>query len=277
MGILNRLFGKRENPSEQPERASLKLAFVLLSEARLPAAEEIVQAFSEFAALDEHLDAEPGDTKKTAGDQIISLKLNAEASCFIALMPVAVPNGEAAEGAKFSLSSFRNHWQLPPHHAHLLVTFHPPIESPPLVQLSQFTSLVAAVTKVSSAVGVYWGDAGATHDSELFLSVASEQGLVPRIMLWSGVSVARETDGRLSLLSLGMKQLNLPDLLLVAGKSSEGIALETMFDLLAYVAERGEALPEGDTVGRTADEKLPVRYVSSPLDSSTKVWRVELP
>ena len=40
---------------------------------------------------------------------------------------------------------------------------------------------------------------------------------------------------------------------------------------------RGEALPEGDTVGRTASEKLPVHYVPSPVDLKVKVWRVELP
>jgi hypothetical protein len=96
-------------------------------------------------------------------------------------------------------------------------------------------------------------------------------------MLWSGVSVARQKDGRLSLLSLGMKQLNLPDLLLIGGPSGANAAMATMFDLLAYVAQRGAALPDGDTVGRSAHEKLPVRYVSSPLDSTKKVWRVELP
>ena len=96
-------------------------------------------------------------------------------------------------------------------------------------------------------------------------------------MLWSGVSIAREKDGRLSLLSLGMEQLNLPNLLVVAQESSGSVAIETMFDLLAYVAERGQALAEGDTVGRTDDERLPVRYVPSPVDSAKRVWRVELP
>jgi hypothetical protein len=38
----------------------------------------------------------------------------------------------------------------------------------------------------------------------------------------------------------------------------------------------GKALLEGDTVGRTAEEKLPVRYVPSPVDPKQKVWRVEL-
>jgi len=277
MGILNRLFGKRESHSEKEEKISSNLAFVLLTEAQLPDAEAIARAFRDFAAPMENLQSETDDTGKTESDQSISLKLNTGEKSFVVLMPVAVPNGEADQGAQFSLSSFRNQWELPPHRAHLVVTFNATAESPPIVQLSRFTSLVAAVTKVSPAVGVYWGSAGATHDSEFFVSVASEQDVISRMMLWSGVSIAREEDGRLSLLSLGMEQLNLPNLLLVAGTSSESVALETMFDLLAYVAERGEPLSEADTVGKTADEKLPVRYVPSPVDSSKKVWRVELP
>ena len=68
-----------------------------------------------------------------------------------------------------------------------------------------------------------------------------------------------------------MKQLDLPDLLLVAPDSAANEALGTLFDLLGYVAERGEQLPDGDTVGRTADEHLAVHYVPSPIDPSKKV------
>jgi hypothetical protein len=93
-------------------------------------------------------------------------------------------------------------------------------------------------------------------------------------MLWSGLSIAREKEGRLSLLSLGMKQLDLPDFLLTADASSANAAAVTLFDLLSYVATRGEALSEGDTVG---DERLPVHYVQSPIDSDKRVCRVELP
>jgi hypothetical protein len=277
MGIRNRLFGKRENHPDKKEDRSINLAFVLLSEARLPNAGEITRAFRDFAAPDEYLQTGGDSAGNDTQGQVIALEFSTGENSFVAFMPVPVPNGEADRGAKFSLSSFKNGWKLPPHSAHLLVTFHAAAEVPPLVQLSRFTSLVAAITKASPAVGVYWGNAGATHDSEFFISVASHREVVPRMMLWSGVSIAREKDGRLSLLSLGMKQLNLPDLLLVAGKSSAKAALATVFDLLAYVAARGAALPEGDTVGRTADEKLPVRYVPSPVDSSKKVWRVELP
>jgi len=277
MGILNRIFGKHESTPEKKEEGSVNLAFVLLSEARLPDAEAIVQAFRGFAAPGEDLQGEADHAEEPASHQVISLKLNTGEKSFVALMPAAVPNGEADHAAQFSLSSFRKGWRLPSHHAHVMITFHATADAPPIVALSRFTSLLAAVTKASPAVGVYWGNAGATHDSEFFVSVASDHEVVSRMMLWSGVSIAREKDGQLSLLSLGMEQLNLPNLLLVAGSSSANAAVETLYDLLAYLAERGKPLPEGDTVGRTDDERLPVHYVKSPVDSTKEVWRVELP
>ncbi len=49
------------------------------------------------------------------------------------------------------------------------------------------------------------------------------------------------------------------------------------FDVLGYVVARGEAIPEGQTVGRTAREKLPVTYLPSPINPAVRVMRVELP
>jgi len=258
------------------ESQSANFAFVLLSQACLPDAEQVVRLFRTFAAPDMSLRPGTCEEEQAVRDGILSLTLSTGETSLVALMPAPVPNREADDGAQFSLSSFAGQWELPSHCAHLMVTLHATTESSPLVRLSRFTSVLAAVTAASPSVGVYWGNAGATHDPEFFTSVAADLGVAPRMMLWSGVSVARENDGRVSLLSLGMQQLDLPDLLLVAGESSANVALETMFDLLAYAAERGEALPEGDTVGRSAEERLAVRYVQSPADPDKRVWRVEL-
>ena len=95
-------------------------------------------------------------------------------------------------------------------------------------------------------------------------------------MLWNGLGVARDEEGNLQLLSLGMQQLDLPDLLLIAPGDQAGRALETFFDLLAFIAQRGEALPEGDTVGLSQDQQMPVEYIPSPLDPEKKVWRINL-
>jgi len=275
MGFLNRIFGRRrEAPRE--EAPPVNLAFVLLAEPRLCPAADIQRAFGAFAAPGEQLQMDSESADAAGEAQVHMFRLSTGETGFVALMPAPVPNGEADNGAQFSLSSFRDGWKLPPHQAHLIVSFTGTSADPALVRIQRFTSCLAAVTKAAPAVGVYWGNAGATHDAEFFVSIASDPGIVPRIMLWSGVSVARESDGRLSLLSLGMQQLALPDLLLIASPSSVSGAIETMFDLLAYAAQRGEAPPDGDTVGRTADERLPVRYVPSPIDPKKKVWHVVL-
>ena len=276
-GILSRLFGQHASAPETKQTSSANFAFVLLSKAQLPDAKAVVKAFQEFTVPNEELWIDSDASEGSSSNQFASFVFNTGEKAVVALIPFTVPGGEAEEGVQFSLSKFGNNGKIPLHSAHLLVSLYEGSGSTPLVRLSRFISLLAAVTKASSAVGVYWGNAGATHDSKFFLSVASEKSTMSRIMLWSGVSMAREKDGRLSFLSLGMDQLGLPDLLLISGEDSQGGALQTFYSLLSYVAERGEPLPEGDTVGRTPDEDLPVHYVASPVDSKKKVWRVELP
>ncbi len=276
MGLFDRFFGKRKSASEKGRESTLNLAFVLLSEPRQPDTNEIVTAFREFAEPGFELAFEPEDPRDPASIQVVSLKLSSGENSFVALMPAPVPNGEAEQGVQYSVSRFRDDWELPKHLAHLIVTFHGTPDSSPIERLSRFTALLAAVIKSSPAVGVYWGNSGATHDSDYFLAIAADPDLAPKMTLWSGVSIAREDDGRFSLLSLGMEQFDLPNLLIVADENSLGSAMEWMYDLLFYVAQRGEPLPEGDTEGRFGDERLPVRYVRSPVDRKKKVCRLEL-
>jgi Domain of unknown function (DUF4261) len=253
----------------------MKGAFVLLSEPVMPDGEAIVRAFESFASEGERLRVGGGTTDGRLA--VVELQLSPHGTAFVALMPMPIPNGEADEVARFSVSSLGTGWTLPAHHAHLVVSFLDADGTGALESLSRLTSVLAAVTQASRAVGVYWGDAEATHDPKFFVETAREPGVVPRITLWTGVSLAGEADGRVSLLSRGMKQLALPDLLLTAPRAKANAALAMFFDLLSYVAERGKALDEGDTVGTSPTERLPVRYEPSPIDPTKQVWRIDLP
>jgi hypothetical protein len=270
-------FGNGFGQTATTKRVMMNLAFVLLPKARLPKAEEIARAFDHFATTREQRLLPKGSKADEKNDvEVLEFEIQPGGSAFVALMPVPVPNREADDAAKFSLSAMGTGWKLPVHSAHAIVTLKD-TKAVMADRLSLFTSLVAAVTEASNAVGVYWGEAGATHDPKFFLSMAEDRDVYSRIMLWTGVSVAHEKDGRLSLLSIGMKQLNLPDLLLIAPKSTpSSAALTAFFDFLGYCVEFGKALPEGDTIGRTADERLLIHYVISPMDPKAKVWRVEL-
>ena len=254
----------------------MNLAFVLLPKAQLPKGEEIVRAFPAFAISGQTLHFKGSQLNEETKLGVLEFELQPGGTAFIALMPIAVPNGEAENAVRFSVSTFGTGWKLPTHKAHLVVSLRHSDSASLSDNLSRFTSLLGAVTKTSNAVGVYWGDAGATHDAKFLMSIAQDRDFDSRTMLWTGVSVARDASGRVSLLSLGMNQLNLPDLLLIANNSLGNESLGTFFDLLGYASKLGKPLPDGDTVGRTPDERLPIRYVPSPIDPSKKVWRVEI-
>jgi len=193
----------------------------------------------------------------------------------VGLMSMAVPHREADDAARFSISGLGGRWEPPPHAAHLVVFLSGMEGGAAADALDAFTAVLAALAEASQASAVYWGDARATHEAAFFIEVARLRERAPRLMLWSGVSIAHEAKGRLSLLSLGMAQLDLPDLLMLAPAADTRAALSTFYDLLAWVEGQGAAPPEGDTVGRTPDERRKVTYVPSPLDPRRSVWRVE--
>lgn len=253
-----------------------RLAFVLLEQGVLPEAQKVTEAFAFYAAPGETI--QPAESKEDDKDDgpssLLSFIGPGNAMLMAMLMPMPIPGDEAESNVRFSLSSFKDGWELPPYEAHLMVTMMGG-EGSPADTMSLFTAFIAALTATSSAVGVYWGNAGATHSREFVLTIAEEKESTPRLMLWSGISIAREQDGRLSLLSLGMSQLGLPDLLLTPKKLSPRDAIMTVYDLLAYCLSLGKPLPAGNTVGRTADERIPVRYVPSPRDPSVKVLHVD--
>jgi len=252
----------------------MNLAFVLLPEAKLPRGGAIERAFPAYAIDGQSLRYRPEkpDRSRKASEDAVVLDTGG-GQAMVMLLPTPIPKGEADEAARYSISALNGKWKLPPHQAHLIVTLHAPGNV--TTRLSLLTSILAAIAEASSAVGIYCGDAGATHDPRFFREIARSRTNESRLMLWTGISIARE-GARYGLLSLGMSQFELPDLLLVVPPAKTDEAIPFMLDLLGMVVRDGKPLPEGDTVGRSATEKLPVRYVPSPVDPKAKVWRVEM-
>jgi Domain of unknown function (DUF4261) len=192
-------------------------------------------------------------------------------SLLVVQMPAPIPNGEADAAAKYSLSRFSSEAKWRPHTQHLLVTLRTKDKTVETVRA--FTRAIAGIVQLVNAVGVYWGNGHVAHDADFFVSAADED--VP-LMAWSGVSMAREGKD-VSLVTTGLRQFELPELMVRAGGTQGNEALAYLFDLASYIVQRGEALPDGDTVGRTASEKMRVKYETSPFEPSQQIATVRLP
>jgi hypothetical protein len=183
-----------------------------------------------------------------------------------------VPNAEAETSAFLSLSSLQG-WRLGKHTAHLALALDG-VRSASLEQLAVLTKFSAAVARACGALGVHWGGGPVTHSTEFFTEVARETE-VP-VPLWVGVSVTPEGGGRSALLSFGMAQRQLPELLLTAPNEEVPDALDFFFSALATVAERGAAPEDGERIPRSLFSRPKVSYCASPVDAQRRVWRVDL-
>jgi hypothetical protein len=137
---------------------------------------------------------------------------------------------------------------------------------------------MAAIAKASGAVAVYWGNGSATHPAEFFITGArnskSETMLLP---LWLGISYASERGG-ISFLTFGVRtQFRLPDLKVWSPTEDQHEALNYTYNLASYDIGRGKPIAAGETVGRTNDERLVVRYEPSPVSNAEQVMCVDLP
>jgi hypothetical protein len=276
MSLFGKLlgFGKREAPVL--EKSKSHLAFVLLPFDEFPASDAIIAAFDTYAQGHHQIRIADDENKDSASHEVLMIHVEGIGNAFILLVPKPIPHGEAEAAFDLSVSSITEKGGLQPHRAHLVVTLMPSEETDAIEDMMAFTSLLAAVTDAAQGVGVYWGNARATHTREFFLTMASEHDISPRILLWNGVSRSAEGGGKMSFLSHGMNQLALPDLYLICDARAAGEAMGRMFDLLAYIASRREAIPAGDTIGATAEEKIRVHYVKSPADPKQIVWKVEM-
>ncbi len=241
----------------------MRLCFVLL-----PDAQQLTPRKLELAAKQEFPELGKATWKKSKeGTSEFTL---GGVPVITALMPVPVPEGEADEATDRSLSGLDGSWTLPEHRAHLVVVRQGP-ESNKVEELAAFTRVVAVIVRATGAVGVYWGEGGATHHPEFVMNIAQSELPLP---IWVGLSVAKTKKG-FELLSIGMAQLGLPNLLLRAPDLG-GPTLEFFYDLLAYAARRGSAFAEGETVGRDEHERLPVTHEKSPVVANEQVWAVTI-
>jgi hypothetical protein len=133
----------------------------------------------------------------------------------------------------------------------------------------------AAVAKAHQALAVYDGAARATHSADFYLEQV-QRDEVP-IAVISGISIANEDNDRLSVLTLGLRQFRISELLVEMSRADWDDGIHFVLNLATYVINRGQQIPDGDTVGYSDTQRLRVTYRTSPLERKEQVAFLALP
>jgi hypothetical protein len=138
--------------------------------------------------------------------------------------------------------------------------------------------IAASLLKVDGGPGWYVGSAGMVHSSAAVWDwvKAAEGDWVPMLPFWIHTLVTQDQEGTYSASTIGMEMFGHRDFEIVWSSMPPVSLREWLFDLCAYVLERGPVLLHGQTFGRSAEEKWKIEVGTSRLGKEGTVIRLVL-
>lgn len=185
----------------------------------------------------------------------------------VSLMPGPIPDNEVENNAD------RSNWDKAEevaknHKAHLLITTLSN-EIPALELSTVFTNLVATSLKQEHATAVY--ALGNIYEPDFYTKVtqyASEEKIFPiPILIYFGIY---SEDGKtINAYTYGLGQLNKQEIEILNSEKDPQEVHEFIMDITNYVASYDVTLKDGETIGFTEEQKLPIT-LSPAVATETK-------
>lgn len=242
------LFKNDNSPNEKKGDIGNFAGFALLSEAKLDRAKFFADLKSDWG-IDVSDDSKPEDDVIYAdvdGYRVV-----------VGLMPAPVPDGEAEYWAKGNYM-----WQdavevTASHKAHAIVAILGKEDD--LIEKGKlFVKAVCAMMKQETAVAFY--NEGAVFPPKMYLDFAGllSDGHVPVLnLVWLGIF----SDGKQAgVYTYGMRRMGKEEMEVYvdADKADFNELREFMLTIASYVLETGATLQDGETIGFTEEQKLPI-------------------
>lgn len=153
------------------------------------------------------------------------------------------------------------------------------VEGSPRERDLVMAALTATIIDNTDAVGAMLGHGSVFHKAPLFAEMAAlgiEQGELP-VEIAVDIRVARESETLMSFLTHGMERYGREELYVTCPIQGTG-ALDFVFGLVRWMlSDLERPFPTGDTVGRSAEEKLVIQRVDNPTGEGQPVIRLDLP
>lgn len=240
---------------------STDLSFVLLSKAANPEPDKVIASAAKLGFTLVQKIGKEGIQQFGAGNGRTLL-----------VMLVEAPHPDAAS-MPFGPTSIPEDQE---HAAHLIVTAMGLTGTPREVD-TQLAALTAAVIDNVPALGAMLGHGAVFHKAKLFSDLAAlgvEQGAIPP-ELAIDIVTERISESRMAFRTFNMPRYGRENFYITCSISGKG-ALDFVMGLVRWMlTDETKQLPTGETVGRTATEKITIHRVKSP-EGETHI-RLDLP
>ena len=258
--------------SEENEEGEIGLSFIILADMEMPNPKKVMAAAHSMGIELSPVAPEPGDADEQGEAMLFAFGDNSR--LVVALMPIPHPDvGDMMQGPL----SPDNLEELVAAPAHLLVSALS-LDGTVDEQDIRMSAMTASVVEACNALAVLKMPGRIFHRPDLFVDTAREaitNGELP-MLICIDISIARESDDRLSLLTHNMERYGREDFYVFAGEDASE-AIDYVFNLTSWMlSDREYHLPTGDTLGRTAEEKILVQRVPNPTGEGDEVIKLEL-
>jgi hypothetical protein len=144
----------------------------------------------------------------------------------------------------------------------------------PLERHVWLTKFIGAVTELSDAAGIYWGNGTVVHHPDMFCERAeSLTADNPFPLLWIDMRLWQEAQS-IRFATTGLFAFGLPEVEVDRAACTPDELFAFCGSVVSYVLERGSAIPDGDTIGRSVTEKVKVRHSASMWDRKGDVMKL---
>ena len=242
------------------------LAFILIEEPVRPNPEAVIEAARHVGL--ELTSPETGSDKPTA------FAINGRPVVYVMLMPA--PHPDVPNVAIGPMSPPREELAAAPAH-YIVTSLGLPGSTTERDQLMAI--LVGAILSGCKPVGVKMGHGVLFHRPDIFQRIAfiaAKEDAFP-VELCVDVTVARDSEDRISLLTYNLPRYDREDFYITAPMAGQG-ALDFVLMMARWmIMDPNKHLPTGDTMGRSAEEKLLIQRTPNPIDEEQVVIRLDLP
>lgn len=243
------LMEQAKKVEERKENPGTFINYVLLEEAKWDKA-FILQDLKDTWGIED----EPGEEVAENRDDIFVISYQGTMIA-ISLMPGPIPEGEV-EGAAAKNFMWRDGVeQVKKHRAHILVA----IMGKKIPPVDGGTLLVKAVTsacKQEGVLGIYTGDTVLPLDYYLRFSGMLENGLFPIFdLVWVGLYKGKNG---LCGYTEGMRNFGYDEMEVLDSSAEAKDVHGLLYDIATYVISDGVVLNDGETIGFSEEQKLPI-------------------